>query len=86
MNRYLEGEELTVPDLREAAHRAIALGKLVPIICVSAKKDIGVQAELTGAAHRLHGLNLADVHHVRAFKGDARLRRGRAWSPTRTVS
>ena len=67
MNRYLEGESLTVTDLREAAHRAIALGKLVPIICVSAKKDIGVK-ELIKLLIDC-SLNPADVHHV-ALKDD----------------
>ncbi|MGE3820394.1 MAG: GTP-binding protein, partial [Isosphaeraceae bacterium] len=43
MARYLEGESLTSDELREAAHKAIAQGKLVPIVCVSSKKDIGLQ-------------------------------------------
>jgi elongation factor G len=47
MDRYLEGEALTVPDLREAAHRAIASGKLVPVVCLSARKDIGVKELIT---------------------------------------
>src|SRR5262249_48687104 len=43
MNRYLEGETIPVSELREAAHRAIALGQLVPVVCVSARKDIGLK-------------------------------------------
>ena len=67
MNRYLEGETLTVADLRQAAHRAIALGKLVPIICISSKKDIGIK-ELIRLLIDI-SLNPADVHHV-ALKDD----------------
>jgi elongation factor G len=62
MNRYLEGEELTVPDLREAAHRAIAHGKLIPVVCVSARKDIGLK-ELIGLLIDC-SLNPADVHRM----------------------
>ena len=43
MNRYLEGETIPADELREAAHRAIAAGQLVPVVCVSARKDIGVK-------------------------------------------
>jgi len=62
MNRYLEGEALTVPDLREAAHRAIAAGKLVPVVCVSAKKDLGLN-ELIRLLIDC-SLNPADLHRV----------------------
>jgi elongation factor G len=43
MNRYLEGETLPVTELRAAACHAIALGQLVPIVCVSSRKDIGLK-------------------------------------------
>jgi elongation factor G len=62
MNRYLEGEELTVPDLREAAHRAIAQGKLVPVVCVSARKDVGLK-ELISLLIDC-SLTPADLHRV----------------------
>ncbi len=62
MNRYLEGEELTIPDLREAAHRAIAAGKLVPVVCVSSRKDVGLR-ELIRLLIDC-SLNPADLHRV----------------------
>ena len=43
MNRYLEGETLPADELRAAAYHAIAAGKLIPVVCVSARKDIGAQ-------------------------------------------
>lgn len=42
MTRYLEGETLSADELHTAACRAIAAGQLVPVICVSARKDIGL--------------------------------------------
>jgi len=62
MNRYLEGEALTVPDLREAAHRAIAAGKLVPVVCISARKDVGLK-ELINLLIDC-SLTPTDVHRV----------------------
>ena len=46
MERYLEGETIPPDTLREAAHLAILAGQLVPIACVSAKKDVGVREML----------------------------------------
>lgn len=43
MNRYLEGETLPLRELREAACRAITNGQIVPIVCLSARKDIGLK-------------------------------------------
>lgn len=43
MARYLEGEDLPAEELRTAARRAIAAGKIVPVICLSTRKDIGVR-------------------------------------------
>jgi elongation factor G len=67
MGRYLEGETLTSDELREAAHRAIALGKLVPVVCVSSRKDVGLKELLTLVAEC--SLNPADVHRL-ALKDD----------------
>lgn len=48
MERYLEGQELTSAEILAGVKRAIATGKLIPIVCVSAKSGIGV-AELIDA-------------------------------------
>jgi len=62
MNRYLEGEELPIDELRRAASLAIASGQLVPIVCLSARKDIGLKEllELISACT----LNPSDVHRT----------------------
>ncbi|MCE9584900.1 MAG: elongation factor G [Planctomycetes bacterium] len=46
MERYLEGGEITKAELEIALHKAIIMGKVAPILCVGAKKDIGVEAAL----------------------------------------
>ncbi len=43
MERYLDAEELSAEELRTAACRAIARGQIVPVVCLSARKDIGVR-------------------------------------------
>jgi elongation factor G len=60
MMRYLEGETIEVDELRLAAHDAIAAGKLVPILCVCTRKDLGVK-ELLDLITTC-GLSPADVH------------------------
>jgi elongation factor G len=42
MMRYLEGEQLSEGEVTAAVTKAIASGALVPILCTSAKKGIGV--------------------------------------------
>jgi elongation factor G len=43
MTRYLEGETIGPEELKRAACRAIAGAKLVPIVCLSTKKDVGLK-------------------------------------------
>src|SRR3954454_3015849 len=62
MNRYLEGETLPLPELRAAACRALAAGQLVPIVCVSSRKDIGLKELLNLVSDC--SLTPADVHRV----------------------
>jgi elongation factor G len=67
MMRYLEGEAIEVDELRKAAHDAIAAGKLVPVLCVCTRKDLGVKEllDLISAC----GLSPADVHRF-GTRGD----------------
>jgi elongation factor G len=60
MMRYLEGEAIAPEDLRRTAHDAIAAGKLVPVLCVCTRKDVGLR-ELTDLLAKC-GLSPADVH------------------------
>ena len=42
INKYLEGEELTLEEVRKAVKQAIASGVIVPVFTGSATKNIGV--------------------------------------------
>jgi elongation factor G len=45
LEKYLNGDAVTAEELTKALPKALAQGKIVPILCTSAKKDLGV-AEL----------------------------------------
>jgi elongation factor G len=60
MSRYLDGETLSAEELRAAACRAIARGQIVPVVCVSARKDIGIK-ELLNVMSEC-SLSPSDVH------------------------
>jgi elongation factor G len=60
MMRYLEGETVAPEELRRAAHDAIAQGKLVPVLCVCTRKDLGLRELLDLIA--VCGLSPADIH------------------------
>ncbi|MBU2827849.1 MAG: elongation factor G [Acidithiobacillus ferriphilus] len=46
MMKYLEGEEISVAELKAALRRATIAGTVVPVLCGSAFKNKGVQAAL----------------------------------------
>jgi elongation factor G len=46
MTRYLEGEELSTAEIRQVIRAAIVAGSLVPILCGSATRNIGIQTLL----------------------------------------
>ena len=43
MNKYLEGQEISVPELKDALRRAVCENKIIPVLCASAFKNKGVQ-------------------------------------------
>ena len=46
MMKYLEGEEISIPELQAALRKATIAGTTVPVLCGSAFKNKGVQAAL----------------------------------------
>ncbi|MBE7561953.1 elongation factor G [Acidithiobacillus sp. HP-6] len=46
MMKYLEGEEISIPELQAALRKATIAGVTVPVLCGSAFKNKGVQAAL----------------------------------------
>jgi elongation factor G len=53
MVKFLEGEEISVDELRAALRKATIAGKLVPVLCGSSLKNKGVQAMLDAVVHYL---------------------------------
>ena len=69
MMRYLEGETVEPDELRQAAHDAIAQGKLVPVLCVCTRKDHGLRELLDLIAGC--GLSPDDVHRFGTRSAEA---------------
>ncbi|ABO50287.1 translation elongation factor 2 (EF-2/EF-G) [Desulforamulus reducens MI-1] len=44
--KYLEGEELTVDEIRDGFRKSLAMGKVIPVLACSATKNIGVASLL----------------------------------------
>ncbi len=42
LEKYLNGESVSAEEIAKALPKALAQGKVVPILCTSAKKDVGV--------------------------------------------
>lgn len=53
MERYLEGGQISMNDLRNGLRNAALVGKLVPVFCGSALKNKGVQLMLDGVVDYL---------------------------------
>ncbi len=51
MERYLDGEMPSEDELHQAIPRAVASGRLIPVFCTSAKKQIGLQELLDGMVY-----------------------------------
>jgi len=68
MEKYLEGETPSPEALSKLMVQAIAQGALVPIVCVSAKKDVGVKELMDALA--TCALSPADVPRKASANGD----------------
>lgn len=64
-NRYLEGEEIGVEELRKALRKATIENKIVPVFCGSALRNKGVQFLLDGVVDYLP--SPADLPPVKGF-------------------
>ena len=68
MIKYLEGEDLTTEDLSEALRRATLSRGLVPVLCGSALRGIGVDPLLDAVIRYLPAPS--DVPPVQAMLGE----------------
>lgn len=48
MNKYLEGQELTVDEIKRGIRKGTVAGKIYPVFCGSALRDMGVQLVIDG--------------------------------------
>jgi len=53
MNKYLEGEEITIPEIRKTLRHAVIGNKMIPVLCGSALKNKGVQLLLDAVTYYL---------------------------------
>jgi len=68
MERYFEGTPPTDEELASLIVKAVAQGSLVPILCTSAKSNIGVTELLDAVA--MCGLSPSDVKHTATKDGE----------------
>ncbi len=69
--KYLEGEEITVEELKAALRRAVIRGDLTPVYCGSALKNKGVQPLLDAVVDFLPSpLDIAEVRGVDPRTGE----------------
>ncbi|MDD5639980.1 MAG: elongation factor G [Candidatus Pacebacteria bacterium] len=65
MNKYLEGKEVTVEEIRKTLRKATIDSKLIPVFCGSSLKNRGVQLVLDGVAYYLPSpLDVPPIHGV----------------------
>jgi elongation factor G len=61
INKYLEGEELTVEEIRGALRQGVAIGQLVPVLCGSATGQKGIEPLLDAIVSLLPSADQARV-------------------------
>ncbi len=73
--KYLEGEEIPVPDLKKILRRATIEGKLYPALCGSAFKNKGIQPLLDAVIDYLPSpLDLPPVKGINPISGEEEIR------------
>ncbi|MCD8484417.1 elongation factor G [Candidatus Woesebacteria bacterium] len=68
MNKYLEGEEISVAELKKALRKAVINYELVPMFCGSALKNMGIQPLLDAIVDYLPSPQ--DVDHITGTNPD----------------
>jgi elongation factor G len=68
MMKYLEGEEISIDELKSALRRAVCDNRIVPILCGSAFKNKGVQPLLDAVVDYLP--SPVDVHAIKGYLPD----------------
>lgn len=68
MSKYLEGKEISIPELKKALHEAVCKIQIIPITCGSAFKNKGVQMLLDAIIDYLP--NPTEVEAIKGLKKD----------------
>ena len=75
LNKFLNGEEITIPELQTAIRAATIAYKIVPIYCGSSLRNKGVQMVLDGVVNYLPSpVDLKVVHGVHPKTGEDEVR------------
>lgn len=71
-DKYLEGEEISVPDLKAALRRAVIAGKATPVFCGSSLRNKGVQLVLDAVVDYLPSpCDIPPVYGTDSRNGDS---------------
>lgn len=68
LSKYLEGEELTIDEIKQGIRHAVLDGKIVPVFCGSSLKNIGVRPLIDAVVDYLP--SPVDVKFPEGFKPD----------------
>jgi elongation factor G len=61
LEKYLEGEELTIDELRQGLRQGMLTGRVCPVMCGSAVHHIG-NDRTSGPAHPLYAGRIPESH------------------------
>lgn len=76
MNKYLEGKEINVDDLKRVLRKATIEGKIIPVLCGSALKNKGVQLLLDAICEYLPSpLDVPPVEGIEPNTGEKIVRK-----------
>ncbi len=84
LNKYLEGEEISVSDLKKALRKAVINYELVPMFCGSALKNMGIQPLLDAIVDYLPSPQ--DVDHITGTNPDTNEEITRQLVPTEPLA
>jgi len=75
MHKYMEGQEITAPELHTALRKAVVHSKIIPVLCASAFKNKGIQPLLDAIVDYLP--SPVDVESVKGWdlNGEEQTRR-----------
>ncbi len=84
IEKFLNGEELTHDEVVRGLHEGVDAGKVVPVLCGSATKDIGMTDLLDIIVHEFP--NPVEVEHIHGISPQTRQRERREASDTAPLS